>query len=315
MAFPVSDDFNRTNSADLGANWSVPTGGTACKIDTNRASTSGTLAFEYWNADTPGNNQYAECKTPIGSKFSGPAVRISTTSKTAYYYDVGGKQLFKNIAGTETSILAVTDASPSATALYRLSATGSLLSVYKAGTLLGSATDASLSSGRVGIYVYSSSEAVEDWAAGEIATQAATADNSTQANTSTSGDIAQTQIVAAANSTQVNASTSGAVIQEQTVTAANSIQVNESTSDAIGMPYTLSAVNSIQINLSTIGAVTQNQPLTAANSVQVNLSNSGKMLLTPGFWYPESDESIVWANDPDDSTTWSPSPPITSIWS
>jgi hypothetical protein len=281
MAFPVSDNFNRANSSDLGTNWTVPTGAVACNITINKASTSGTLAFEYWNADTPGNNQYAECKSPNSSKYAGPAVRVSTSEKTAYYYDIGSKQIFKNIAGTETSILTVTDATPSATVLYKLTAINSLLSVYKDGTLLGSVTDTSISSGMVGIFVFGSSSAVDDWAADEIGAQIVTADNSTQTNTVNSGSITQTQIVTASNSAQTNSSYSGAIFQTNVVTAGNSSQVNSSTSGAIVQVLLgeILADNSIQVNESTFGAITQTQDATAANSTQVNGSTSGAITM------------------------------------
>lgn len=339
MAFPVSDNFNRTNANPAGGNW-TPATTNVIQILSNRLVGVSGFGFSYWNADTPLDAQWASCKMPNSSARSGgPAVRIQvgTGSREGYRYNVNDGTLNKYVGGTATTLQTIAD-TPSTAAVYKLEAIGSSIKVYKDGVQIGTTvTDTAWSSGRVGVWHSSSSAEIDDWAADNAAT-AVTADNSTQANSTTNGAIGQEHIVTgsnvtqantsssgaivqtmlgemlADNSTQVNTSTSGYVTQPQTITGSDVTQVNGSTSGSIVMTHALVATDSIQVNASDNGAITQVQALTAGNSIQVNQSSSGKMTWTPGYWYEEAAEIINWNGVPTDSSTWTPTPPSTSIW-
>jgi hypothetical protein len=342
MALPVSDNFNRANFTPAGGNWSK-TGYCQTEIYNNTLRSSSSYGFMYWNADTPQANHWAECKSVnTSNRNAGPAVRITVdTSRNGYGYSVSSKTLFKYVNNSYTALQTISSDTPNSTSVYRLEAIGTTLKVYKDGVQIGTdTTDSSHSTGRAGVWVGSASgPAVDDWAADNGAsipvtadksvqansstsdaigmTHAITAGNSTQANTSSSDAIVQTLLgnMLADNSTQINQSTSGGVAQPQAVTAGNSTQVNGSTSGAIGINYILSAGFSVQVNESTTGSVSQLLATRADNSIQVNESTSGEMTLSPGYWYNDDEENILWNIVPDDSTTWSPSPPITSNWS
>lgn len=339
MTLPVSDNFNRSNANPAGGNW-TPLTTNVVQILSNRLVGVSGFGFTYWNADTPNDAQWASCKMPNASARSGgPAIRIQvgTGSREGYRYNVNDGTLNKYVGGTSTTLQTISD-TPSTTAVYKLEAIGSTIKVYKDGVQIGTdVTDTALSSGRVGVWHSSSSAEIDDWAADSAAT-AVTADDSTQANSTTSGAIGQENIVTAGNSTQantsstgaivqtmlgemladnstqVNTSTSGYITQSQAVTSNNSTQANGSTSGAVAMTHALVATDNIQVNTSNNGAITQVQSLTAGNSIQVNQSSSGKMTWTPGYWYEEAAEIINWYGVPTDSSTWTPSPPSTSIW-
>ncbi len=339
MAFPVSDNFNRTNANPAGGNW-TPATTNVIQILSNRLVGVSGFGFSYWNADTPLDAQWASCKMPNASARSGgPAIRIQvgTGSREGYRYNVNDGTLNKYVGGTATTLQTIVD-TPSTTAVYKLEAIGSTIKVYKDGVQIGTdVTDTAWPSGRVGVWHSSSSAEIDDWAADNAGT-AVTADNSTQANSTTSGAIGQEHIVTAGNSTQanvsssgaivqtmlgemladnsiqVNTSTSGGVTQSQTVAAGDSLQVNGSTSGAVIMTHALTATDSIQVNVSTSGAIGQRQVLSADNSIQVNQSSFGRMLMTPGYWYDSSEYDANWNDETGTPLTWTPTPPSTSIW-
>lgn len=116
MAF-LTDDFNRANAANRGANWTSVSGFSA-RIDTNEAeaNNAGDPALEYYNAITPaGDAQYAEItlRSPIETGTDagvGPAVRIQTGADSAYIVKVNtvaGQRfrVFKRVAGADGSAL------------------------------------------------------------------------------------------------------------------------------------------------------------------------------------------------------------------
>ena len=90
MAVLATDDINRANSADLGANW-TPVGSTsALSISSNAilANGSGDSGEVYVGITWP-NNQYAQCKltTLTASKYNGgPIVRGLTSAQTMYCF-------------------------------------------------------------------------------------------------------------------------------------------------------------------------------------------------------------------------------------
>ena len=90
----ATDDFNRADNADLGANWTIQSGQAALQIVSNRAVPSNNFSDcgEIWVADSFSDDQYSESVvTALHSSAPaetgiGPIVRGSTS--VASYYAV-----------------------------------------------------------------------------------------------------------------------------------------------------------------------------------------------------------------------------------
>lgn len=183
-----SDDFNRADNADLGANWDVMTGETGWEILGNQANCpavalGGVDATESWNADTLSADQFSQV-TLIAfnggglSQGTGAAVRCSAAARTYYRFvtnDEAGvnAQIAKFVAAANTQL--ATQAVPTAVNdVLRVEAEGSTLRFKLNGAIKFQATDTSITSGRPGITFSSpaTSSTVDDWSSGDITTTA-----------------------------------------------------------------------------------------------------------------------------------------------
>lgn len=183
----ASDDFNRGDNADLGANWNVQTGASAMRIATNAARPIGTglHSAEYWNGGTPGNNQYAQgvlanaLETQAGDDPDfgmGPAIRM-TTGDTRKYGAIGSGDAAREVelvewdnAGGMTILGTYTGGTPALGDVLRLEGNGTTIRVLVDGVERISVTDATLSSGEVGICGRLSIDqpALDDWDGGTL---------------------------------------------------------------------------------------------------------------------------------------------------
>jgi len=113
-------------------------------------------AFAYRSDASPANDQYAQTTMVItGSQNTqncGPAVRISTSTETAYIVSCGNSllRLGKYVAGTFTSLATTVNYAVTGDVI-RLVARGTSIVVYHNGIAVLSAQDSSISSGVVGI--------------------------------------------------------------------------------------------------------------------------------------------------------------------
>jgi hypothetical protein len=169
----VSDNFNRSNSTDLGSNWTeVPLGGFG--VWNNALSTQSTGVYPslaYWSANSFNANQYAQLTaTAIQSNWNavGPAVRVSSGNcYAASWHDTNVLELHKVVSGTDTVIgtsttLAVGD-------VIRIEVSGTSVTVKKNGTaVIGPITDSALSSGSAGLYSNGAGAAGDDWYGGDL---------------------------------------------------------------------------------------------------------------------------------------------------
>lgn len=185
MAAIVTDDFNRTNAANLGANWTDPSGN-GFDVSSNAAIASVGGGFNqsvYTGAAwTGGNDQYAQAKIQVLSAAAdgGPLARSSSAALTGYAYVVndddftalGGSihsALYKIVAGSFTQLgSAVTEVVSAGDVIYT-GAQGTTITGYRNGVSKVSQTDAAISSGNPGLYGYNTSSTWDDFEAGDFA--------------------------------------------------------------------------------------------------------------------------------------------------
>lgn len=163
MALPASDTFIRSNGP-IGANWTTTQG--TVNISANKAlGTGGAENTAYWSADVFGNDHYSEAIYSDGGSGSGTpgvTVRHSGSGGTTQFYlfttsgasGTAGK-VYKVTNGTTYSAAILTTGNISNGNTIRLSVSGTTLSASINGGTAVTATDAGLSTGSAGIYIYS----------------------------------------------------------------------------------------------------------------------------------------------------------------
>ena len=177
MAVLATDNFNRADNADLGANWSPGSFGT-CAIFSNIARPSAVSAErrEFWNAITWPNDQYSHVTILAveqgGATGPGPAVRLASAALTGYvvYCDVS-IHLYKLVAGAYTGLGVNNVPSPSPNDLIRVEAQGTTIRVFQNGVQAISVTDTSIASGNAGLGGYVSPITdghMDDWEGGDF---------------------------------------------------------------------------------------------------------------------------------------------------
>lgn len=183
----ASDDYNRANSADLGTTWDTQTGTSAMRVNTNAARNigTGTMSAETWNANTFGNDQFAqgtaanelETQAGLGSEYGiGPAVRMSTADQSKYAAIISADaardlQLLKfDGTGVITVLGTYTAGTPALGDVIRIEAQGTTIRVLQNGVERISVTDSTLTSGRVGLCGRQSvnQPALDDWSGGDL---------------------------------------------------------------------------------------------------------------------------------------------------
>jgi hypothetical protein len=177
VALPATDNFNRANAANLGANWTALNGNIG--VDTNAAYANG-AGLEIgviWNADVFGNDQYSQATLTAngGAAAIGVLVRGTAGSGGTYYsYYIGGGGdgfLAHTIAGTWVQIGATDSGVWAVNDVLRLEAQGTTLRVYRNGSLFRTVTDTNIASGSAGLSGFDASTGtkVDTWEGGNIA--------------------------------------------------------------------------------------------------------------------------------------------------
>ena len=163
-----TEDFNRADAADIGANWDAGyTGESALAIVGNRirASAVATSALETVNAVSLTANQYAQItlSTFTGAVLAIAGVRVrnaNAATNTGYAFQAlrneGTKtsQIVRVDAGAGTVLITENATTWAATDVLRGEVYGTALRLYRNGVLLLSFTDANLTSGKAGINLY-----------------------------------------------------------------------------------------------------------------------------------------------------------------
>ena len=155
MSVLYSEDFAGT--AALGANW-ASNAGTPFTIVSGVAVPAADPSWSYVSSVTPPADQYAKILTNAlagDSDSAGPAVRIATGAESGYFLEMAGSviNITKAVAGSYSAVSASDDSQPNSQTV-ELHAVGTDLYIYKAGVEVHNASDASLSSGRFGLFGY-----------------------------------------------------------------------------------------------------------------------------------------------------------------
>src|SRR6478736_6421831 len=150
-----TDDFNRADAGTLGANWVDLDAGFG--IVSNAAQGGSGEAVSYYNA-VVGDDQYSKVVWIGNGNVHSVGVRIGA-GPVGYFLSflAGGTEWRIKIngwAGSGADIAGGTTTAPVATDVIEIRAVGTTISAYKNGVLLGSGTDSTYTSGRVGIGGY-----------------------------------------------------------------------------------------------------------------------------------------------------------------
>lgn len=181
MSLPQSDDFNRANSNPIGGNWTTGFGDD-CQILTNKfLGTQGFYNSALWNADAFTNDQYSQCTIwdQGGSGllvYSGPTVRLTAggTGYIALCNTSGsgfgpGDIILQYITSRTGGVgLATYPNTCNIGDTIKLTIVGTTLSTYVNGSLIGTVTDSSASSGSAGLGAYTDKGFLDDWTGGNI---------------------------------------------------------------------------------------------------------------------------------------------------
>ena len=165
-----TDNFNR---ASLGSNWTALWNSHSISASTVLVgNTGGDENASYWNADTPGNDQYSELQKVDDFDGGGPTVRVQTGSQSFYLlYDPISPSavlmLFETSSGSFTQLGANFSATTDGNDVLKLSITGTTLTVYVNDISQGTRTSATWSSGRWGIHTFDTAHKQDNWEGGE----------------------------------------------------------------------------------------------------------------------------------------------------
>ena len=177
-ATTVSDNFNRANGP-LGSNWTTVSGTGAPQIVSNalRVRTAGALSSAYWSASTFGSDQFAQANLPgsSGTQY-GPGIAVRLSSSKGYFLWYGNSSntvsLWRMDSSSSWTLLkqsASLTVSPSSD-VWKIQAVGSTISGYQNGNLVVQATDTNITSGSPGVWLYYSSNQIDNWSGGDVTT-------------------------------------------------------------------------------------------------------------------------------------------------
>jgi hypothetical protein len=172
LALPATDNFNRTDSGTLGANWTVAQGGTSAGVTSNRLAgqeSGATDGLQYWNADSFSANQYAQLVniSPGATGYLGPAVCVASGKGIYAYFD--DSEIYEMTGGVRTDIGNRSSNAMTANDLLYIEVNGTAVDVKENGVSVGTATTSlSCSSTSAGIVHYSTTNQGDDWEGGDL---------------------------------------------------------------------------------------------------------------------------------------------------
>jgi hypothetical protein len=177
----AADNFQRADANPMSGSWGIPTSVPQLQIISHNVAVNATSqnSAEYYNGATFGNDQFSQAVVVTlatsGQPGPGVVVRLSASAMTGYVARVqtgagAGIYLDKIVANVTTNLFTASGATFNAGDTLKITAIGTLISVYRNGVLVNSATDASIASGQPGIFIWSGSSAsgtVTNWAGGD----------------------------------------------------------------------------------------------------------------------------------------------------
>ena len=177
-ATTASDNFDRANGA-LGSNWTTVSGTGAPQIVSNtlRVRTAGALSSAYWSASTFSSDQFAQASLPNSSGTQyGPGIAVRLSGSKGYFLWYGNSSntvsLWRMDSSSSETLLkqsASLTVSPSSD-VWKIQAVGSTISGYQNGKLVVQATDTNITSGSPGVWLYYSSNQIDNWSGGDVTT-------------------------------------------------------------------------------------------------------------------------------------------------
>lgn len=167
---PATDSFTAANGTALttySANWTLNHGNFNIENNSACINSSAATGLTHWNADTFGNDQYAQGNISLSGTsgdYVGLAVRVAASAETGYVFHCQGPQgaangctLYRGVAGSYTA-LGSTWTSPTSGDLMKITVAGqntsTVITVIDAGTTMITFTDTSgsaINSGSAGM--------------------------------------------------------------------------------------------------------------------------------------------------------------------
>ncbi len=159
MGVLATDDFNRANSASLGANWANVTGLNQADLQSNAAANSNAnnIGARYTAVAAPADQYSKVTCTVLNSSTStgvGAAVRMASGAVTLYLIQGNTTEttMFKGVGGSFTQ-LGSTAAASAVNDILEISAVGTTITGKKNGAvIIGPVTDAAIASGDYGLW-------------------------------------------------------------------------------------------------------------------------------------------------------------------
>ena len=177
-ATTASDNFDRADGV-LGSNWTTVSGTGAPKIVSNtlRVRTAGALSSAYWSASTFSSDQFAQASLPNSSGTQyGPGIAVRLSGSKGYFLWYGNSsntvslwRMDSSSSETQLKQSASLTVSPSSD-VWKIQAVGSTISGYQNGKLVVQATDTNIKSGSPGVWLYYSSNQIDNWSGGDVTT-------------------------------------------------------------------------------------------------------------------------------------------------
>lgn len=173
MSVLASDNFNRANAANLGANWSIPSGANGIPIVSNQITEGTFPAIEYYSAISWPNDQYVKLvlKTvsTVNDSGVGPAARVSAGGNLYFGQATTSEiRMYSLVSSSYTQL--GSDAGAAATSdVIQLDASGTSLTLRKnTSVIVGPVTDSALGSGNAGIWNTDIACTADDWEGGDF---------------------------------------------------------------------------------------------------------------------------------------------------
>lgn len=171
----ISDDFNRADSSNLGANWTEVTNDLQIVSNQVRAVNNAQFSFARYNTPLSSADHYAQIDltssngTSSFSSYAGPMVRFAAAASTGYFVYAGYVGLNprvyigKRVTGTDTIIAGPYNTSWSFPEPVKLTVNGSNLEVFKSGVSVLTVSDSAITGNLYcGIMAYRDNGTVAD---------------------------------------------------------------------------------------------------------------------------------------------------------
>ena len=166
----VTDNFNRAGPA-LGSNWTTGVSSVVISASTViTCSTGGGDGTAWWNANAFSGDHYSQIVYKTDADGGGPTVRYQSGADTFYelYTNNAVLQVYEVTAFTYAQLGADYANNPAVNDVFKLDATGSILTPSLNGTPLATRTDSSITGGAPGIHCFSNVITFDDWLGGPI---------------------------------------------------------------------------------------------------------------------------------------------------